>query len=127
MDYVYFIGHSDRDDTLIKIGRSYDIARRIDQLQASVPFRLICINYVECDGNDAEKVEKAIHRHLKDRRVHREWFDIRRHEIIPAVKAALAELGSEIVSVDGEEGEIPPPGRPPYTTEPLLSSPTDRA
>lgn len=117
MEYVYFLGHADRDDTAIKIGWTYDIARRIDQLQGPVPFKLTCIEYVECPDDNARQVEQAIHRHLKDRRIHREWFDIRKHEIFPAVLAVVEELGlGEIVSEDTGD-TLPPPGREPYPTE----------
>ena len=119
MEYVYFLGNLDADDTAIKIGITYDIARRIHQLQGPVPFRLGCIEYIECPGDypSAKLLEKTLHRILNHKRIKLEWFDIRRKDILPAVSLAFQELGLGAVIVEDTNGAIPPRGRHPYQTE----------
>ena len=109
MSYVYFLTDADTDGGFIKIGVSNDIGRRMAQLQSQVPFRLRCIEFIEATSqNEAYKIEHALHRHFKDRRLMREWFDIGQDEILPAAAAIGEQLRLGTPEVEDHKGVLPP-------------------
>ncbi len=75
--YLYAIGHTNGP---VKIGISDNPAGRLSQLQTSCPFPISLIHAEPCESREiAYSDERFIHRHLKDRRLHGEWFDVPAH------------------------------------------------
>lgn len=73
--WVYFITAAKRHDTPVKVGMSkYEpSAGRLPDLKTMSPFPLRVIHKVKCV--DRYATEAAVHEHLKDHRLHGEWFD----------------------------------------------------
>lgn len=107
MTYVYFLGNGAQEDAAVKIGVAKDVRKRIHQLQTGAPFKLTCFDYIECSDEYAKEIERALHLHFVRRRVIREWFNIRREEIVPAVTAVFKSLDIEIDRHWDTFGEAP--------------------
>lgn len=73
IEYVYFMGKPD-GTAPIKIGKTQELASRLTTVRIYCPFPIDCHGYAETE--DASSLEIAIHSHFKDRRLHREWFDV---------------------------------------------------
>lgn len=67
--HVYFV----EGGGLIKIGSAFDIALRLQQLQDGSPVPLRLVGWVKAGG---EQLERALHRNLRSKRDHGEWFRI---------------------------------------------------
>jgi len=117
MEYVYFLGNANSDDTAIKIGVTYDIAKRVHQLQSIAPFRLACIEYIAVTDGRAYEIERTLHRILRGKRLKGEWFDIKKSDIMPAVEEMARQLALGELIVHDHKGVPPPPGRPAYQTQ----------
>jgi len=73
--WVYFVSAVDPPDAPIKIGRSsHDpLKQRLPDLQTMSPYPLTLIHTFKCE--DAMNAELRIHEHLKQYRLHGEWFE----------------------------------------------------
>jgi hypothetical protein len=87
--YVYLIGAA--DSRLVKIGRTTDIASRLVALQRMGPARLTIL----WQTKGGSQLEAALHRKLKDRRSHGEWFEFPDGDAPERVRDAIAELAAE--------------------------------
>ena len=65
---TYFIQDTESRNHLIKIGRSLEPIRRLNDLQNSSPVRLRLIGLV------LEDIEGKLHTRFKEQRQHGEWF-----------------------------------------------------
>lgn len=84
---LYVIAPHDR--SVLKVGMSADVARRLAQIQASSATPLSVIATRSGDRAD----EAAIHRQLREHRMHGEWF----HDT-PVVRATLRAAGFSFTS-----------------------------
>ena len=72
-DYVYFIQNKKAD--LIKIGRSWKPALRLQQLQRVNPNSLALEATIEVSGSyNSASLEKHLHNYFAETRVEGEWF-----------------------------------------------------
>ena len=76
---VYFI--ADRKNSLIKIGVSGDMDRRIKQLQTGNPFKLEFMGWIGEDENHFE-IEKKLHEKYSDKNYSGEWFEISQDDVV---------------------------------------------
>jgi hypothetical protein len=84
--YVYLIGST--DSPLVKIGRTNNLQKRLGDIQRMGPVPLEVLWCLE----GGHELEKALHRHLRKRRKHGEWFDLGNNPVV-AVSEALEALG----------------------------------
>lgn len=80
--YVYFA--KDPLTSLVKIGKSLDVEKRLYQLKKEVGSELQLLDVVK--SSDAIVLEKEIHEQLHDRRVKGEWFTLSEEEVEKVVK-----------------------------------------
>ena len=71
-DYIYFV---EAENGLVKIGRTINLERRMQDLENISPIPLRLLIAVNCDGK-ASKVEVAIHNKFGTQRHHGEWFEL---------------------------------------------------
>ncbi len=71
--FVYFI--LNEDSNAIKIGRTKDLAKRMNALQTSSPAKLRLIKSVQVEGGkEAHELEQSLHRKFSEIRLAGEWF-----------------------------------------------------
>lgn len=72
----------------IKIGRTVDLERRIADLEGACPARLRLFAWIR----GPMSLEQVLHEHLREHRVHLEWFDF--NEVVTAaLVAAVVKFG----------------------------------
>ena len=82
----------------LKVGRSDDPVRRVQDVQVGCPFRIIKASMVKCASVDqAKEVELALHRRLSDRNSSGEWFRFDWNN--PADKEELADAAERCFAV----------------------------
>jgi hypothetical protein len=69
---VYFVGTEKHISRLVKIGRTMNLRRRLENLRLNCPVPLHLIAAVPNSG----KLEEAFHQVFADLRAHNEWFDL---------------------------------------------------
>ncbi|CAN0439140.1 unnamed protein product, partial [Phaeothamnion confervicola] len=75
--YLYAIGHPSGP---VKIGISDNPEGRLSQFQTSCPFPIRLLHAEPCESREiAYSDERFIHRHLKEKRLWGEWFDVPGH------------------------------------------------
>lgn len=89
-EVVYVIGS--RRSTLVKIGTSTTLDRRLAELQSGSPLPLSILWQIEGDAT----LESLLHRHFKLLRRHGEWFDFRGLDAAVEVSAAVAVIRSGV-------------------------------
>lgn len=95
--HVYFI-EAICKPSMVKIGISSDVGRRIKQLQTSMPFELRLIGCKQFSSRiEALKNEAKLHKKLKNKQRQGEWF-----RLTPKTR-------SFIVQLVGDSTAIPPP------------------
>jgi len=67
---IYFIGN--REIKKVKIGYAKNIIRRLKSISAHSPVEVEILGFMKGDVNG----EHAIHRHFKEFRLHKEWFEL---------------------------------------------------
>jgi len=72
----------------VKIGTSGSVGRRLPEIQRSSPLVLELLWHTPGDM----RLEKALHRRFKDKRIHGEWFDFGDEDPVEAISAAVEEL-----------------------------------
>lgn len=72
-----------------KVGQSTCPPRRLKQLQAKHPERIVVAGTWPVGGRVALATERYVHWLLRERHVHGEWFDAPREEIVAAIETAL--------------------------------------
>ena len=87
---VYLIGGA--DSNVAKIGTSGDVVARLRGLQNGSPVRL----YVLATALGDWTLERALHRHFENHRLHGEWFDFGTADRVTAFGLAVALLKPEI-------------------------------
>jgi hypothetical protein len=85
-EYVYLIGSE--ASTLVKIGRSTDVPRRLADIQRMSPAKLAVLWQTEGGAG----LETSLHRHFRAQRSHGEWFDFPAHDAAEQVVHAIAEI-----------------------------------
>jgi predicted GIY-YIG superfamily endonuclease len=71
--FVYFI--LNEDSNAIKIGRTKDLAKRMNALQTSSPAKLKLIKSVQVEGGkEAHELEQSLHKKFSEIRLAGEWF-----------------------------------------------------
>jgi hypothetical protein len=83
--FVYFI-QCGPDGAPIKIGRTADMAQRLQDLQVGCPFDLLLLSSLFVD--DAEQLERGLHHRFAAQRIRGEWF-----EATYAVRSAAVQMG----------------------------------
>ena len=61
----------------VKIGQSRNISRRLNDLQGGCPVILTVWDWV-----DSLQAEGIFHTHYRDKKLHREWFDVTLDEVL---------------------------------------------
>lgn len=84
---VYVIGTA--HSTRCKIGYSKNIRERLTALQSGCPDELYVLLQLRGDSS----LETALHRHLADRRLHSEWFELGPDPVRTAIDAVRAVQG----------------------------------
>src|SRR4051794_22694672 len=82
-EYVYLIGG--KGSSIVKIGRSTNVTKRLAQIQYKSPVRLSVLWQVEGDA----ELEFGLHRLFKPYRSHGEWFDFKDCDPVEVVKEAV--------------------------------------
>lgn len=85
-EFVYLIGSE--AGTLVKIGRSNDVSRRLADIQLMSPAKLTVLWRTE-GGKD---LETALHHWFKMFRSHGEWFDFPAGDAVERVKRAIVTV-----------------------------------
>lgn len=75
---IYFITE-DPYQNRVKIGWTFDVKKRIKQLQTGSPNKLRI--YEKLTSINCEKVEKILHKKLEDRKINGEWFRLTKKEL----------------------------------------------
>lgn len=83
---VYLIG-AESGGGLVKIGRSYWVAKRLEDIQRMSPVRLAVLWSTPGDG----EMETRLHRAFAARRSHGEWFDFGFDDPIETVRKEIAQ------------------------------------
>lgn len=78
--------------THIKIGRSYDPARRLSSLQSGSVERL----YLLWSEEGGAGLERFLHDRLASHRVHGEWFDLTHCDALPLITRLAAEFNGGV-------------------------------
>ena len=79
---VYFLKHKNLSP--IKIGHSKDSnpIRRVNSYLTYAPYGIDYIGFIQIKGKENSiLIEKKIHSFFKNRKIHREWFDITINEL----------------------------------------------
>lgn len=79
--------------TPIKIGIAVDPYKRLRGLQCGSPVELV-LHHVEEMGEIAQRFEGALHRALRSKRCHGEWFDITALDAVGLIQHMLGLLSS---------------------------------
>lgn len=88
--FVYLIC-AEHLDKPTKVGHTTGVNDRLKALQSGSPLRLrVVMHYGAEDVDLAKQIERAIHAHYKQRRMHGEWFDVPATEIIDWINAEFA-------------------------------------
>lgn len=87
--YIYFLKPKNKEGP-VKIGRARNIKQRISQLQTSLPYDLKLIGYI--GTSNYIKLEKEIHKIHKNKKIKREWFDLKLIEVENIIKAYNGEI-----------------------------------
>ena len=79
---------------LYKIGRTRNLPKRLNDLQASspAPLKVLCILQTVC----MQKLEQQLHRKYKHKRIHGEWFRLSESDINEIMAHPLRIEESEI-------------------------------
>ena len=85
MSYLYVIGGTEKP---YKIGITTNLERRLKNLQTGHPHKLRIHYKEEIPDNQVRLLEQTIHRVIKHRQTHGEWFDIDLDQAISEVKYA---------------------------------------
>lgn len=75
--YVYLIKCS--RSTYYKIGNARNVESRRDMLQVGCPYYLVII--ATLSTNNPQRLEKAMHKKFKAKRMYGEWFDLTQEEV----------------------------------------------
>jgi predicted GIY-YIG superfamily endonuclease len=95
MAYVYVIGGTEKP---YKIGITNNPERRLKNLQTGHPFELKIHYKEEIPESQVRLIEQTIHKTIKYKQTHGEWFDISLEEAISEVKfARIRYLKDEVV------------------------------
>jgi len=107
---VYFITELDGSDEWpqVKIGRSKDVRRRMENLQTGNPRELALMGEIKTRSAEADReAELALHRRFSKHRRQGEWFDLRPEDVIEGLKTfspiayiAVGENPFEIIGYD---------------------------
>jgi hypothetical protein len=85
MNYIYVIGGTNKP---YKIGITGNLEQRLKNLQTGHPYELK-IHYIEeIPESQVRLLEQTIHKTIKYRKTHGEWFDIELEDAIAEVKHA---------------------------------------
>ena len=95
MAYVYVIGSTEKP---YKIGITGNLEQRLKNLQTGHPYELK-IHYIEeIPESQVKLIEQKIHKTIKHKQTHGEWFDISLDDAISEVKfARIRYLKDEVV------------------------------
>jgi hypothetical protein len=75
---VYLISYAEIPNHY-KIGCTVDLIKRLDILNCACPFEIVLIHTIYTE--DAEALEKALHRRFATQRIKREWFTLSQDDI----------------------------------------------
>lgn len=72
-EFIYFILNT--DSNAVKIGRTKNVAKRLNSLQVANPVELRVLKTLEVDsGKEAQDTEELLHNEFSDLRLRGEWF-----------------------------------------------------
>lgn len=95
MAYVYVIGGTEKP---YKIGITNNPERRLKNLQTGHPFELKIHHIEQIPESQVRLIEQTIHKTIKHKQTHGEWFDISLEDAISEVKfARIRYLKDEVV------------------------------
>ncbi|MGB5990221.1 MAG: GIY-YIG nuclease family protein [Marinifilaceae bacterium] len=83
--------YNENKNSLVKIGRTKNIAARVSQLQTSLPYDLEVIWYIETD--DYFELENKFHEEFKTKRERRGWFNLTKNEALEILHENNGILG----------------------------------
>ena len=105
--YLYLMGLEDGGPS--KIGYAVCPAKRLKQLQAFQPGKMIVLGAWPIAARTALNVERYVHWLFRDRHYKGEWFNVSLSEVEAAVQRALAAP----LETCGLIPSVAPPGRQP--------------
>lgn len=85
MEYLYII--KEEPNNHYKIGRAYDVASRVQQIQTSNPNKLILKKKFKCQ--DCKLLESRAHKHLLSKQMVGEWFLLTDEEVQDCIQTIL--------------------------------------
>lgn len=95
MNYIYVIGGTDKP---YKIGITGNLEQRLKNLQTGNPYELKIHYKEEIPESQVKLIEQKIHKIIKHKQTHGEWFDISLDDAIAEVKyARIRYLKDEII------------------------------
>lgn len=105
-EMVYVIG-SPRSP-LVKIGRSTNVAKRLEDIQRMSPVRL----QVRWSTEGGHRLELALHQQFKKRRRHGEWFDFSGADPVAEISAAVEVIRARWAAKEQAPGSVVEPASP---------------
>ncbi|RYD62476.1 MAG: hypothetical protein EOP83_14485 [Verrucomicrobiaceae bacterium] len=93
ISFIYVI--SARPEGPCKIGLSLTPEKRLRQLQTGHPERLHLYHTMEVDTPKVALLEKIIHKTIRYKRTHGEWFDLSVTDAVAEVEFAMIRYGDE--------------------------------
>lgn len=92
-----------RADDYVKIGVASDVYRRVNGMRAGCPFPMSIISVRTLPRVLAYQVERRVHQHFADSRVHGEWFqlDVAEAKQVISLQISRAKLAMEKWIRDG--------------------------
>lgn len=85
MNYIYVIGGTEKP---YKIGITRNLEQRLKNLQTGHPYELKIHYKEEIPESQVRLIEQTIHKTIKHKQTHGEWFDISLEDAISEVKFA---------------------------------------
>lgn len=89
--YVYFL--RSEKSSYIKIGKSKDIDKRVKMLEYNVG-KINILGFIY--NEDYDLIEKQLHAHFKDKRMHGEWFDLS----VDDIKIVIEKNRGQLLNTD---------------------------
>lgn len=94
ISYIYVIAA--RPEGPCKIGLSVTPEKRLRKLQTGHPERLHLFHQMQVDTPKVALLERIIHKTVRYRRAHGEWFTLSVEDAIGEVEFALIRYGDEV-------------------------------
>lgn len=100
--YVYFVKF--KSSNAIKIGKSFDVIKRVNELRNGHQDDMILLGYIYSE--DYGKLENESHKKFNEKRISGEWFNVSLIDVIDYIKSlngivVNSYVGKKLIVVDG--------------------------